>query len=96
MPLAVEQKCGDALVMSLNLDLIILMDQKVLQGINVSMFVIEVIINHFLLIEMEINNELLNLLTLYSVLKNYLFKIGFQGAFGNVWNAILDLPEVYV
>ena len=44
----------------------------------------------------ELNNKSLNLFTLYSVLKNYLFKIGFQGAFGNVWNAILDLPEVYV
>ena len=31
---------------------------------------------------------------IYRVLTNYLFKIGFQGAFGKVWSAILDLPEV--
>merc|ERR1712045_438371 len=27
------------------------------------------------------------------VLKNYLFKIGFQGALGKFWNAVLSIPE---
>jgi len=30
---------------------------------------------------------------LAGVLKNYLFKIGFQGAFGKVWNAVMSIPE---
>jgi len=30
---------------------------------------------------------------LVSTLKKYLFKIGFQGTVGKVWNAILSLPE---
>ena len=30
----------------------------------------------------------------FSTLKKYLFKIGFQGTVGKVWNAILSLPEV--
>ena len=30
----------------------------------------------------------------YSILTKYLLKIGLHGSFGNIWNAILSLPEV--
>lgn len=30
---------------------------------------------------------------IFRVIKSHLFKIGFQGAFGNVWNAVMSIPE---
>ena len=33
-------------------------------------------------------------ISFYSILTKYLMKIGLQGSFGNIWNAILSLPEV--